>query len=187
MGEKVGRNLDDRWLASALMYPQVFSDFMAGSRKYGPLAALPTPTFFYGMEVGQEIAIDLEWGKTLVVRLQAIGQTREDGTVSVFFELNGQPRVIKAPNRSATVTATVRRKADESNASHMAAPMPGMIVVLSVQPGAIVKAGDALLSMEAMKMETALRASHDGKVTAIHVEVGEAVEAKDLLIELDLI
>jgi pyruvate carboxylase len=182
---KAGRALDDHALASALMYPQVFTEFCAMQRKYGPVAVLPTPAFFYGMEVGDEVAVELEKGKSLVVRLQALGETDEDGSIRVFFELNGQPRVVKVPNRSATATRPAKRKADEGNDAHVAAPMPGVIAAVSVREGQEVKSGDALLSMEAMKMETALRATRDGKVKAIHVKVGDAVDAKDLLIELE--
>ena len=180
-----GRALDDRWLASALMYPAVFKDFVGMHRKYGPLSVLPTPTFFYGMQVGEEITVELEKGKSLVVRLQALGETDEDGSIRVFFELNGQPRVIKVPNRSATATRPAKRKADDRNDCHVAAPMPGVIAAVSVREGQAIKAGDALLSIEAMKMETALRAPRDGKVSAIHVTAGDAVDAKDLLVELE--
>ncbi len=68
---------------------------------YGPVSVLPTPVFFYGMKLGEEIAIEIERGKTLVLRLQTIGETDEEGKVRVFFELNGQPRIVKVPNRSA--------------------------------------------------------------------------------------
>jgi pyruvate carboxylase len=146
---------------------------------------LPTPAFFYGMEVGDEVAVELEKGKSLVVRLQALGETDEDGSIRVFFELNGQPRVVKVPNRSATATRPAKRKADEANDAHVAAPMPGVIAAVSVREGQEIKSGDALLSMEAMKMETALRATRDGKIKAIHVKVSDAVDAKDLLIELE--
>jgi pyruvate carboxylase len=183
--QKTGRTLDDRALASALMYPQVYTEFSGARRKYGPVSVLPTPIFFYGMEVGDEIAVELERGKSLVVRLQTLGETDDAGMIRVFFELNGQPRVVKVPNRSAAVTRPAQRKADDGNEAHIAAPMPGVISAVSVREGQTVKAGDALLSIEAMKMETALRAPKDGTVKAIHVQVGAQVDPKDLLMEVE--
>ena len=124
---RCGRPVDDNELASFLMYPKVFTDFDATSRKYGPIAALPTPVFFYGMTIGEEIAVEIEHGKTIVVQLQTVGETDEDGQVPVFFELNGQPRVVKVPNRSAVITAVTGRKAEDGNDAHIGAPMPGVV------------------------------------------------------------
>ena len=106
---KIGRPLEGDELLSYLMYPKVFTDYAAMQGKYGPVSVLPTPVFFYGMKLGEEIAIELERGKSLVLRLQTIGETDEEGKVRVFFELNGQPRIVKVPNRSAK--ATVRSAA----------------------------------------------------------------------------
>jgi pyruvate carboxylase len=179
--KRFGEPLNDRDLASYLMYPKIYSDFAGFARKYGPVSCLPTQVYFYGMEIGQEIAITIEKGKTLIVRLQAIGETEEEGEVRVFFELNGQPRIVKIPNRAAVAMLPARRKAEDGNDGHVAAPMPGVVSVLSVQLGQMVKAGDLLLSLEAMKMETALRAQRDGKVAEILIFPGQPVEAKDLI------
>ena len=180
----VGRGIDEREIASYLMYPKVFTEFANAARKYGPVEALPTPVYFYGMAVGDEIAIDIERGKTLVLRLQAIGETDDEGQVRVFFELNGQPRIVKVPNRAAVAKLPTRRKAEEDNDSHVAAPMPGLIATVAVQPGQKIKAGDVLLSIEAMKMETALHAPRDGTVQEVLVRAGSPIDAKDLLVVL---
>jgi len=174
----------DAELASHLMYPKVFAEFAGAQRKYGPVSRLPTPVFFYGMTVGEEIAVEIEKGKALVVRLQAIGETDDEGQVRVFFELNGQPRIAKVPNRSVVAARPARRKADESNDGHVAAPMPGSVSSIAVTVGQVVKAGDVLLSLEAMKMETALHASRDGTVSEILVQPGSAIDAKDLLVTI---
>jgi pyruvate carboxylase len=166
------------------MYPKVFTDYAAMQNRYGPVSVLPTPVFFYGMIPGEEIAIELERGKALVVRLQTIGETDEEGKVRVFFELNGQPRIVKVPNRSAKPTVEVRRKAEEGNDAHVAAPMPGAISTVAVKRGEKVKAGDVLLTIEAMKMETALHAARDGTVTELLVAPGAQIDAKDLLLVL---
>ncbi|WP_421725875.1 pyruvate carboxylase [Bauldia sp.] len=179
--EQAGRAIDDRELAAYVMYPKVFTDFARAADMYGPVSVLPTPVYFYGLPVGEEILVDIEPGKTLVVRNQAIGDTDEDGFVRVFFELNGQPRVAKVPNRMAAQTA-VRQKADENNPNHVAAPMPGVISTLAVHAGQSVTAGDVLLSIEAMKMETAIHAERDGTIAEVLVHAGSQIDAKDLLV-----
>lgn len=183
--KRCGRHLDEAELAAYLMYPKVFTDFAAAERKYGPVSVLPTPVFFYGMAVGDEITISLEKGKTLVVRLQAIGDTDEEGQVRVFFELNGQPRIARVPNRAAVAKLPARRKAEDGNDAHVAAPMPGSVSTISVRPGQPVKAGDVLLTIEAMKMETALHAPRDGTVKEVLVHAASPIDAKDLLVVLD--
>jgi pyruvate carboxylase len=181
---RCGRAIDDRDLASYLMYPKVFTDFCASSRKYGPVAALPTDVFFYGMKPSDEIAVDLERGKTVVVRLQTIGDTNDEGQVQVFFELNGQPRSVRVPNRNAAVTRKSKRKAEETNSGHVAAPFQGAVSRVAVRKGQTVRAGDVLLSIEAMKMETDLHAPHAGVVKEVHVAPGDLVDAKDLVVEV---
>jgi pyruvate carboxylase len=181
---RCGRQLDEAEFASFLMYPKVFEGYCATTRKYGPVSVLPTPTFFYGMQPGEELVVALEPGKTLVIRLQAIGDTDEAGSARLFFELNGQPRTIKVPNRAVATKTTVRPKADEANPAHVAAPMPGVISSAPVKVGQMVKAGDTLMAIEAMKMETQISAPHDGIVGAIHAAAGSVVEPKDLVVEL---
>jgi pyruvate carboxylase len=181
--EKLGRPLSEFEFASWLMYPKVFSDFAAAQEIYGPVSVLPTPTYFYGMKSEDEIFIDIEKGKTLVVRCLAIGDVDEKGRVTVFFELNGQPRRVKVPDRSHGGTnGAVRRKAEAGNDAHLGAPMPGVVSTVAISAGQPVKAGDVLLSIEAMKMETALHAEKDGTIAEVLVRAGDQIDAKDLLV-----
>lgn len=178
-----GHQIDDTELASYLMYPKVFTDFDKAQQQYGPTSVLPTPVYFYGVEAGDEILVDLEPGKTLVVRCQTIGETDEMGNKKVFFELNGQPRSIMVPDRTHGATgAAAMRKAEDGNAAHVGAPMPGVISTVAVAAGQEVKVGDVLVSIEAMKMETALHADRDGKVAEVLVSAGAQIDAKDLLV-----
>jgi pyruvate carboxylase len=178
-----GREIDDADLAAYLMYPKVFLDFDKAQQQYGPTSVLPTPVYFYGLEAGDEILVELEPGKTMVVRCQAVGETNEKGEKKVFFELNGQPRIIKVPDRAhGAAGAGVNRKADDGNAAHLGAPMPGVISTVAVKSGQKVTAGDVLLSIEAMKMETALHADRDGVISEVLVAPGAQIDAKDLLI-----
>jgi pyruvate carboxylase len=180
---RCGRAIDDRDLASALMYPEVFAQFCGVRRKYGPVNILPTPAFFYGLEIGEEISVEMEAGKSLLIRLQAVGETdAETGEVQVFFELNGQLRTIRAPDRGAVGLRPARRKADEGDERHVPAPMPGVVSTVAVKPGQAVKKGDVLLTIEAMKMETQLYAEREGVVGEVPVVAGTAIEAKDLLV-----
>jgi pyruvate carboxylase len=180
--EKLGAAIDDQAFASYLMYPKVFTDFYAAQDLYGPVSGLPTPSYFYGIAQEEEVLIDLERGKTLVVRCLGFGETNEKGLRTVFFELNGQPRRVKVPDRNRTGSAVVKPKAEPGNAAHVGAPMPGVVSTLAVAAGQCVRAGDVLLSIEAMKMETALHAERDGTIAAVHVKIGDQIDAKDLLV-----
>lgn len=180
-----GSVIDDEDLNGYLMYPKVFLDYKGRHRTYGPVRTLPTHTFFYGMKPGEEISAEIDPGKTLEIRLQTVGETGEDGEIKVFFELNGQPRVIRVANRLVKSTTVQRTKAEEGNANHVGAPMPGVVATVAVQAGAKVKEGDLLLTIEAMKMETGIHAERDASVMAVHVQPGSQIDAKDLLVELD--
>ena len=178
-------NIDDEDLNGYLMYPKVFIDYMERHKIYGPVRALPTKTFFYGMEPGEEITAEIDPGKTLEIRLQAVGETDDKGDVRVFFELNGQPRIIRVPNRLIKSQTASNPKAEEGNNSHVGAPMPGVIAGVTVSKGQSVNQGDLLLTIEAMKMETGLHAERDAVIKAVHVSTGSQIDAKDLLIEFE--
>ncbi|MEE4164314.1 MAG: pyruvate carboxylase [Woeseiaceae bacterium] len=181
--EKVGRDISDDELASYLMYPKVFVEFAAHQQRYGDVSILPTPVFFSGLEAHEEIGVDIEPGKTLIIRLLATSNADAEGKRRLFFELNGQPRTITIVDASVNATVVSNRKAEEGNPLHVAAPMPGLVVNVAVKAGQAVSRGDPLVALEAMKMETVIRAEHDGTVHAVPVTVGTQVEAHDLLVE----
>ena len=180
-----GLKIDDEDLNGYLMYPKVFLDYMGRHKMYGPVRSLPTKTFFYGMQPGDEITAQIDAGKTLEIRLQAVGETTEDGEVKVFFELNGQPRVTRVPNRAVMAKTAAKPKATEGNPNHLGAPMPGAVASVAVVAGQKVKAGDLLLTIEAMKMETGIHADREATIKALHVQPGSQIDAKDLLVELE--
>jgi pyruvate carboxylase len=181
--EKIEREVDEFEFASYLMYPKVFTDFAHAQAMYGPVSSLPTKVYFYGLEQEEEVFAALEKGKTLVIRCLAVSETDEKGMVTVFFELNGQPRRIKVPDRAHGATGAVtRRKAEPGNEAHVGAPMPGVISTIGVIAGQEVKAGDVLVSIEAMKMETAIHAERDGTIAEVLVKAGDQIDAKDLLV-----
>ncbi|NND22210.1 MAG: pyruvate carboxylase, partial [Silicimonas sp.] len=180
-----GRQIDDEDLNGYLMYPKVFMDYTQRHDLYGPVRTLPTKTFFYGMTPGDQISVEIDPGKTLEIRCQAIAETNAEGEAKVFFELNGQPRTVRIKDRASSAAQAANPKADPSNPGHIGAPMPGVVASVAVQAGADVKEGDLLLTIEAMKMETGLHADRDAKVKAVHVSPGGQIDAKDLLVELE--
>ncbi len=182
LADRLEREISDEDLMGYLMYPRVFTDYASRDKDYGPVRALPTHAFFYGMEPGEEIEVDIDPGVTLVVRLQAVGETHDDGEVRVFFELNGQPRTVRVPDRSAAVHKAKRETARPGDPDQVGAPMPGVIGAVAVKAGQRVNAGDTLLTIEAMKMESSLNAERDGVVETVHVGPGDPIDAKDLLV-----
>ena len=180
-----GRDIDGEDLNGYLMYPKVFTDYAERHAIYGPVRTLPTRTFFYGMEPGEEIEAEIDPGKSLVIRMQAEGETNDAGEAKVFFELNGQPRVIRVPNRKSGSAAAKMPKAEVGNPDHIGAPMPGVVASIAAVVGKEVKEGDLLLTIEAMKMETGIHAERDAVIKAVHVVPGGQIDAKDLLVELE--
>jgi pyruvate carboxylase len=181
---RTGRALTDQQFASYLMYPSVFAEYAADRRRFSDVAILPTPVFFYGMQPGQELSVDLERGKTLIVRYITQSEPHEDGTRTVFFELNGQPRSVRVVDRSQKPKRPPQRKVDAGNPRQIGAPMPGTVTTIKVAVGQQVARGDVIVTLEAMKMEAAVRAEADGQVAEVLVQPGVLVDAKDLLVVL---
>ncbi|MCE9564806.1 MAG: pyruvate carboxylase [Planctomycetes bacterium] len=183
---KLRRPVNDQEVNSYLLYPKVFVEFAETQAKYSDLSVLPTPVFFYGMQRGEEVSIDIEPGKTLIIKFLTVGEAAPDGRRVVYFELNGQPREVFVTDRSLDAVAVkARPKAEAGNAKHVAAPMPGSIVGVSVAAGDEVTAGQKLLALEAMKMETTLYAERPGKVAEVLVRPGTQVEGGDLVIRFE--
>jgi pyruvate carboxylase len=183
--EKMPRAITDHEFASWLMYPKVFTEYMADRTHFGDVSVLPTRAFFYGLESGEEITVDLEKGKHLIIRYVATSDVHDDGTRSVFFELNGQPRSVKVQDRSQVARRPPRRKAEVDHPDEVGAPMPGTIVTVNVLAGHKVVRGDVLVTIEAMKMETSVRAERDGVIAQVVARPGQSVDAKDLLLVLE--
>ena len=169
---------------SYILYPKVFEGFAAHRHQYGDTSLLPTPIFFYGMEPGEETTVEIESGKTLFIKYVGLGMPHPDGTRTVSFELNGQPRNVTITDLSLTPETKSRRKAESDDPKQIGATMPGMVVLVPVTVGEEVKKGQKLLTLEAMKMETSIYADRDAKVREIVVAKGENVETGDLLMVL---
>jgi pyruvate carboxylase len=182
---KLGRTATDDDLYSHLMYPQVFADFTAFRAKYDDLSGLPTPAFFYGLQIGEEIEIEIDTGKILIIKLISIGEADSAGRRALFYELNGMPREsIVADHSLKSISTASRQKGEPDNPAHGCAPMPGMVAEVAVAPGQEVKAGDKLIILEAMKMLTTVSAGADGVVSEILVKKGDRVDSDDLLVKI---
>ncbi|HEY1340525.1 MAG TPA: biotin/lipoyl-containing protein, partial [Bryobacteraceae bacterium] len=182
--KKIGRKPSRDETLSYLMYPDVFLKFARARQTWSNVETLPTPSFFYGLERGADTTAELEPGKTLVVKFQTVGEPHPDGTRTVFFELNGQPREISIRDRSLEAREAARAKADPNAPGQIGAPIPGVVSTVAVTLGQQVKKGDRLLVMEAMKMQSTVYAPVGGTVKQLLVQPGGHVEAKDLLIEI---
>jgi pyruvate carboxylase len=183
--EKVKKLLDReptrQDVVSYLLYPRVFQDFSTHEKAYSDTSMLPTPAFLYSQQLGEELSVDIEPGKTLILKLLTISEPHADGRRTVFFELNGQPRSVNVSDRTLETTVVRRPKADPADAKQIAAPMPGLVVGVAVKIGDAVRRGQKLMTLEAMKMETTLYAEQDGRVAELLVKPGTPVEAGELV------
>jgi len=171
-------------LIAHALYPKVFMDYHKFQQEYGDVSTLDTPTFFYGMRLGEEIEVEIEKGKTLFVKLISISEPRSNGTRVVYFELNGQPREVIIEDKSIESTVATTPKADPGNEHHIGATMPGTVIKVMCEQGQKVEKGDYLMITEAMKMETTVQAPFSGVIKEIHVKAQDAISVGDLLIEL---
>ena len=183
--KKLGREPTQQEIVSHVLYPRVFEEFAAHQQAYSDVSVLPTPTFLYGQEPGDEVAVDIEKGKTLIIKFLTISDPHPDGHRTVFYELNGQPREVNVIDRSLEPQEAARPKADPGDPLQVAAPMPGLVVTVGVVAGDKVTKGQKLITMEAMKMETTLYAELEGRVGELLVKPGVQVETGELLLRLE--
>jgi pyruvate carboxylase len=181
----IGRVPTHDEVLSYVMYPDVFTKFARAEDRYGDLSVLPTWPFFYGMKTGEEITVELEPGKIIVVKFLTVGELRPDGHRTMFFELNGQPREVSIRDASQKVTGVVKEMADPSHRGHIGAPTPGVVTTVAVEAGQSVEEGQKLLVLEAMKMQSTVYAPVSGKVARRLVQPGQTVETKELLLVIE--
>jgi pyruvate carboxylase len=185
VSQRIGREATQRDMLSYLLYPKVFEEFANHQKLYSDTSMLPTPVFFYGQEVGEELNAEIEEGKMLIIKFLTISEPHADGTRTVFFELNGQPREVSVLDKSLEASVARNIQADPNNPKHIGAAMPGMVVTVGVKVGDKVKPGQKLLTLEAMKMETNVTSDVKGVVESLLVKPGSRVEAGDLLLRVE--
>ena len=181
----LGRAPTRREVVTYLLYPKVYKDYALHAKDYGDVSCIPTPNFFFGQSPGEELAVEIEDGKTLIVKFLTVGEGHPDGSRAVFFELNGQPREATVMDASLSSNAVARIKADVDNLKHVGSTMPGMVVTVDVKAGDKISKGQKLITLEAMKMETTVNAELDATVAKVRVSPGIQVETGDLMVELD--
>jgi pyruvate carboxylase len=182
--KEIGNRVTDFDTLTYALYPQVFMDYIKTVDQFGDVSVIDTPTFLYGMRLGEEIEVQIETGKTLIIKLISVGELQPNGTRIVYFELNGQPREVVTQDENVKSAVKARLKADPKNEGHIGATMPGTVIKAIVKKGEKVNKGDHLLITEAMKMETTVQASFTGIIKDIFVKSGDAIQTGDLLIEI---
>ncbi len=183
--EKFGDGITKKDLLSYLLYPNVFSDYYKHRQQFGKVSLVPTKTFFFGMEPGEEIEIINQKGKSYHVKFFGVGEREEGGIIPLLFEVNGHPRPVRVKDQSVVSEEKTREKADPDNPLHIASPLAGKIVRLFVKVGDVVEVDQPLFVIEAMKMQTNVKSTRKAKVLEILLKEGENVEAGDLVLKLE--
>ena len=182
--EKFCPNPTMRDVISYCIYPKVVEEFWEHAKEYGYLMRMGSHVFFNGLAMGETNKINIEDGKTLVIKYLGMGDTNEDGTRNVFFELNGNRREVAVVDKNAEVTGKVVVMADPQDKSHTGASIPGMVTKVNVKPGDKVEENQVLAVIEAMKMETSVVARMSGVVDEVFITEGSNVKAGELLITI---
>jgi pyruvate carboxylase len=164
-------------------YPKVFEDYFNHHNQYGDVSYIPTSAFFYGLKHNEEITIEFESGKMIIVEYLYTTNADEDGYRNVFFNLNGQTRGVKVKDNTVVSTKVKHQKAEGDK--EIGAPLQGKLVQLKVKAGDVVKKEQSLFVLEAMKMESTVTAPTDGVVKKVHLTEGTMVGQSDLVIEFD--
>ena len=182
--KKTGHAISNQDLLSYLLYPEVFLKFDKFRQAHADVSVLPTPAFFYGLKSGEEITVEIEAGKTLIIKYMTASEPHPDGTRTLFFDLNGQPREVNVRDRSLRVVERAHPKADPADPGQVGAPTAGVISGIAVQVNHNVERGAKLMTLEAMKMQSNIYAPVAGRITKLLVAPGQNVEAKDLLVTI---
>ncbi|PCD83594.1 pyruvate carboxylase [Lysinibacillus fusiformis] len=182
---KLNRPVSKKDVLAYALYPKVFEEYAKTAESFGNISVLDTPTFLYGLKLGEIIEVEIEKGKTLIIKLVSIGEPQHNGTRVLYFELNGQSRELVIQDMTVEVDGNLSLKADSSNPNQIGATMPGTVLKVVVSKGSPVKRGDHLLITEAMKMETTVQAPKDGIIKEVYASAGDAISTGDLLIEIE--
>ena len=180
----LGRNIDFTDFLSYKLYPKVFTDAYNKHLKHDNLTNLPTKNFFFGMERGEEITVEIDRGKTLLITLDSVGKPNSEGMVTVYFKVNGQGRIVEVKDETIKVVTIKNTKVDKKDATQIGAPLQGMLSTIFVKTGENVVKNQPLFIIEAMKMETTITATENATIKKIILEAGSMVNSDDLIIEL---
>ncbi|ORX92180.1 pyruvate carboxylase [Basidiobolus meristosporus CBS 931.73] len=183
--EKYGNHISDADVISAALYPKVFEEYQDRVKQFGDVSIIPTRYFLSKPQIGEEFSVEIETGKVIYFKLTAVGHLNPvNGKRDVFFEVNGEPRVVGIEDHTAAVEHAIRPKVDPKNPGEVGAPMAGVVVEIRVKPGAHVNAGDPICVLSAMKMETVVSSPVSGKVDLLAVTEGESISGQDLIAKI---
>ncbi|SEM57700.1 pyruvate carboxylase [Ligilactobacillus sp. WC1T17] len=185
LAAKIKRDPSDEEVLSYILYPDVFLTYNETSERFGSMQYLATTVFYQGMRQDETIHVDFAPGRSAIIRLDSISEADEEGNRVVFFSLNGQNTRIIIHDKSKKAKIKAIPKAEPTNPNHIGATLSGSVTEVLVQKNQVVKKGEPLLVTEAMKMETTIKAPHDGRVSHIYVKAGDVLESQDLLLELE--
>ncbi|KAG6849292.1 hypothetical protein H0H93_009722 [Arthromyces matolae] len=181
---KFGKHITDSDVTSYVMYPKVFEEYQGFIEKFGDLSVVPTRYFLGRPNVGEEMHISIEKGKTLIIRLMAVGPVVEGRAQrDVWFEVNGEVRPVSVEDKNSAVETLSREKAT-SDPGSVGAPMSGVVVEVRVKEGQEIKKGDPLCVLSAMKMESAVTAPVSGHIKRVVVQEGDSINQGDLTVEI---
>ena len=181
-GDGMGRKLDITDFLSYKLYPKVYTDAYNHHKEFGNIVSIPTKNFFYGLDPGEEIIVEMDKGKTLLIQLLSVGEANSDGMADVFFKVNGQTRAVQIQDKSIKVEKVVHQKIDKNNDKEIGAPLQGSLSTILVKPGQKVKKNEPLFIIEAMKMETTITANVEGEVDKVILKEGVMVFSEDLVV-----
>lgn len=185
LSERLGRPATQREVLSEILFPGLVEEFARHRAEYENTSVVDTPTFFYGLRPGEQTAVEIEQGKTLIIKLIDVRDPKPNGMREVLFELNGSPREVEVPDHRMADAVVRRPKAAKGDPCQLGASMPGKVIKVLVAPGDEVAKGVQLVVTEAMKMENVLTAPRDCTVKDVLVKEGDRVEAGDLLVVLE--
>jgi len=181
---RFGKHITDVDVTSYVMYPKVFEEYQGFLQKYGDLSVVPTRYFLGRPDIGEEMHISIEKGKTLIIRLMAVGPVVEGRAQrDVWFEVNGEVRAVSVEDKNSAVETISREKAT-SDPGSVGAPMSGVVVEVRVKEGQEIMKGDPLCILSAMKMESAVTAPVSGHIKRVAVQEGDSIGQADLCVEI---
>ncbi|MDD2620506.1 MAG: pyruvate carboxylase subunit B, partial [Syntrophomonadaceae bacterium] len=174
-------------ILSYALYPKVYEEYLEFKKTFGDLSRMNSLVFFNGISEGEVCEVEVDEGKIFIVKLINIGKIDKDGFRKIDFEVNGNPREItildKVYKKGDITPSTIF--AEPGNKNEIGASIPGTVAQILVKDGDMVKAGQSLIIIEAMKMETQVVAPISGKVLSVSVIQGQQVKNGELLVKIE--
>lgn len=171
---------------SYALYPKVFEDYLKYIGEYGDLSRMGSDIFFHGLSEGETCEVEIAEGKTIIIKLLEIGKLDSEGNRNLAFEVNGNRREIKIHDKDSGKENTVvfTKMADPENEKEIGASIPGTVLKVLVKEGDKVEAGQSLMIIEAMKMETNIVAKQESIIESILVKENQQVKTGELLMKM---